>query len=69
MYLKKRKKLRRQIAKHAKEEGVAVKLEKLNAEKNEQMRGEKQGLKRFVSKSAGKLKGFTRNETLQSVRI
>ena len=35
-----------------------MKLEKLNARKNEEMRGERQRLKRFASKSAGQLKGF-----------
>ena len=46
-----------------------MKSEKINAENNDQMRGETHGLKRFVLKSVGKLKGFTGNETLQPVRI
>ena len=38
-----------------------MKSEKLNAGKNKEMGGERQGLKRFASKSVGKLKGFTGN--------
>ena len=46
-----------------------MKSKKLNVGKNEEMGGERQGLKRFALKSARKLKGFTGNETLYPVRI